>query len=161
VRLVAALPLTVLLLALIPAASLARTRDLSHGTLSVERGRGLVVLSFRGGVIGAAVHGRVTISDPVDDGTDAVFSNCDRTRELSDITTLCVGDDIRFRAVGGRWKVRVSGRGINLSAVGRGKVLLDGTGDGVPGAFDGFYSLNGEDALSLPDFPTLLPLAAP
>ncbi len=148
-------------LLLIPAASFARTSDLRKGTLEVDGGRGLVVLTFRGGVIGHLGHGRVTVSDPVDDGTDAVLSNCDRTRDLSEITTMCVGDDVRFRAIGGRWKVRVQGRGIDLSAVGRGKVLLDGIGDGVPGRFDGLYSVNGDDPESLPDFPTVLPLAAP
>ncbi len=143
------------------AASLARTSDPGHGTLEVKGGRGLVVLTFRGGIIGHLGHGRVTVSDPVDDGTDAVLTNCDRTRDLSEITIMCVGDDVRFRAVGGRWKVRIQGRGIDVSAVGRGKALLDGVGDGVPGRFDGVYSLNGDEPLSLPDFPTLLELAAP
>ena len=134
------------------------------GTLSVRRGRGLVVLRFRGAVIGRIAHGSVRVTDPiVDDGQGAEFFGCDNThRDVSDTTSVCRGDDVRFRAIGGRYSVKVSGSGIFLSAVGRGKVTMNGIGDPEAGIFnDGGYSFNGDDYQSLPDDPTTFILSAP
>jgi hypothetical protein len=130
------------------------------GTLSVRHGRGVVKLAFKGAVFGRVAKGVVRINDPVDgDGQGADFFGCE-VRHDTDTTTVCSGDDIRFRAIGGRYAVKVAGSGIFVSAVGRGKVLLDGNGDDTGNA-DGGYSFNGNDYQSLPDDPTPFALAAP
>ena len=134
------------------------------GTLSVRRGRGVVVLKFRGAVIGRIAHGSVKVTDPIaDDGGGADFFGCDNPhRDVTDTTSVCRGDDVRFRAIGGKYVVKVSGAGIFLSVVGRGKVTINGIGDPEAGIFnDGGYSFNGDDYQSLPDDPTAFILSAP
>jgi len=133
----------------------------SDGTLSVKRGRGYVGLNFNGAALGKLSHGRVTISDPVDsDGPGPDFWGCDKKRDVSDTTTVCSGDDIRWRAIGGKYRIGVKGFGIYLSAVGHGTVFLDGRGEESDRP-DGVYSFNGDDYQSLPDDATTFVLAPP
>ena len=56
------------------------------------------------------------------------------------------GKDIRFRLIGQNL-VRLDGKNISLSVVGRGPVAIKGAG----GLTDGTYSVNGGDYTSLPD----------
>ena len=56
---------------------------------------------------------------------------------------------MRFRLIGGAFKVTVIGRGVNLSVVGRGRVTLKGEGT----LDDGSYSVNGADYLLVPPDP--------
>jgi hypothetical protein len=137
----------------LPAASAARTQGASDGTLSVSDGRGTITISGRGGVIGSFAQGRVTISDPVDgDGTGPIVSGDDFPPiEKNDTTTTWRGTKVRFRIIGGYFRIVVKGRGINLSLVGKGSVTLDGAGT----EDDGSYSVNGADYLAIPEF--LLP----
>ena len=65
---------------------------------------------------------------------------------------MCIGRNISFRAVDGRYAVTVLGSGIYLSAVGRGTVLVDGAGD--QGVADGVMSIDDEPYQSLPDIAT-------
>jgi hypothetical protein len=62
--------------------------------------------------------------------------------------------------VGGFYSITIKGYGINISAVGHGRVWLDGSGDdtGLP---DGVYSFNDGPFQSLPDGGKWFPLAAP
>jgi hypothetical protein len=92
----------------------------------------------------------VIITDPVDgDGTGPIvsMSSDDIKRERSDTTTVWSGTKIRFRLIGGSFKITVIGRGVNLSVVGRGTVTLNGEDE----AFDaGSYSVNGVDYVPVP-----------
>jgi hypothetical protein len=121
------------------ASGAARAND---GTLTVEDGRGKVTVRARGGLIGRINRGTVTIFDltprdanvPVVSGDDqpviAVGANGLRYR----------GSGIRFRVLGGNFRVVVEGRGIDLSVVGRGEGFLEGA------TLDpGLYSLDGGD----------------
>jgi hypothetical protein len=58
--------------------------------------------------------------------------------------------------IGGAFKIRVQGRGINLSLVGKGSVTLNGGGIGDAG----IYSANGEAYTAIPDFPFSFVLSA-
>src|SRR6476646_7555244 len=135
----------------LPAASAARTESASDGTLSVRDARGMITISGRGAVIGSFAQGRVTISDPVDgDGTGPIVSGDDFPPiEKSDTTTIWRGTKVRFRIIGGSFRIVVKGRGINLSFVGKGTVTLDGADSGD----DGSYSVNGGDYLAIQGFP--------
>jgi hypothetical protein len=137
-----------------PAAAVAYARSSGDGTLSVRHARGLVVLNkFNGAVIGRIGKGTVTISDPIGgDGSPPDFWGCDKTHDVNTTTTTCVGTDIRFRAIGGRWMIKVKGGGIYLSAVGHGIATLDGRGD-VDGLPDGVFSINDAAYAGLPDDP--------
>jgi hypothetical protein len=161
------LVLTCLLALLVPAAS-AGNRQRADGTLSIRDGRGSVVVHARGAVIGQLTrlerHGKLVIEDPVEgDGSEPKVVGADWYRERPDGTLVYGGKAIRFRLIGGRFVLRVTNAvGLQLSVVGRGRVTIDGAGsvgDGV--AFDGVYSLNGEEAASLPDDATTFPLQAP
>ena len=134
----------------LPAASAARTYGATDGTLSVQDARGTITISARGGVIGSFARGSVTISDPIDgDGTGPIVTGDDFPPiEKNDTTTTWRGTKVRFRIIGGYFRIVLRGRGINLSLVGKGTVTLDGVGSDD----DGSYSVNGGDYLAIPDF---------
>ena len=141
----------------LPATSAARGRTPTDGTLSVRDARGTITISGRGGVIGSFARGSVTIVDPVDgDGTGPIVTGDDWSKERNDTTTTWGGARVRFRMIGGTFRIRVQGRGINLSLVGKGNVTLRGAGTDD----DGTYSVNGEAYSPIPDFPFSFPLSA-
>jgi len=142
----------------LPAASAARTHGATDGTLSVRDARGTITISARGGVIGSFARGSVTISDPIDgDGTGPIVSGDDFPPiERNDTTTTWRGTKVRFRIIGGTFRIVVRGKGINLSLVGKGNVTVDGAGTGD----DGSYSVNGGDYLALPEFLFPFPLSS-
>ena len=141
----------------LPAASAARSRAPSDGTLSVRDARGTITILARGGVIGSFARGSVTINDPIDgDGTGPVVTGEAWSRERDATTTTWGGAKVRFRIIGGSFRIVVRGRGINLSLVGTGKVTLAGAGT----ADDGSYSVNGGEYLALPGFFFAFPLSA-
>jgi opacity protein-like surface antigen len=141
----------------LPAASAARIQGPSDGTLSVRDARGTITISGRGGVIGSFARGSVRISDPVEgDGTGPVVTGDDWSKDSDATTSTWGGTKVRFRIIGGSFRVVVRGRGINLSLVGTAKVTLDGAGTGD----DGSYSVNGGDYLALPGFSFAFPLSS-
>jgi hypothetical protein len=161
--------ITVLAFALaVPAVGLALSGD-NDGTLSVKAGVGSVKVYFNGSAVGRLRSGSIQVTDPVaSDGVGFEFSNCDVERDKSDTTTnrndtikVCSGDNLRFRAIGGRYQIVIRGAGINLSAVGHGSTILNGAGDNPDVFSDGTYSLNDGPYRSLPDFGTQFILAAP
>ena len=105
----------------LPAASAARTDAPNDGTLSVSDARGTITINGRGAVIGSFARGSVTISDPIDgDGTGPIVTGDDWSKEKNDTTTTWGGTKVRFRIIGGTFRIVVRGRGINLSLVGKG-----------------------------------------
>ena len=94
-----------------------------------------------------------------------IVRGAERTRYPSATVTVFSGTNIRFRiAHNRRLVVRLNGKRVNFSAVGRGDGWMDGLGDPAAGIFfDGSYSLNGEPYQSLPDArtPFELVLAGP
>lgn len=141
----------------LPAAALARPGGINDGTLSVQGGDGKIVIAGRGGIIGSFVKGSVTISDPVDgDGTGPIVTGDDFPPiERNDTTTTWRGNRVRFRIIGGSFKIWVKGRGINLSFVGKGQVTITGAGT----LDDGTYSVNGGDYSAIP-FQAAFPVSA-
>ena len=142
------LTLAVIALAL-PAAAAAVRLDPSDGTLSVRDGRGTFTINARGGVIGSFAHGRVIITDPVDgDGTGPIVNGDEWQKDRSDTTTVYGGTRVRFRLIGGTFRIKVVGTGVNLAVVGRGTVTLNGQGTDD----DGSYSVDGATYAPVPDF---------
>jgi len=123
------------------------------GTLSVREGRGMLYLSVRGSITGRFDRGKITITDPNPyDSNRAVVYGASRTTYRGDKTTVYQGRNIPFRTIGALFHTRIEGRGIFLSAVGRGQGLVDGTGNPSAGVFyDGVWSLNDQPYRSLPD----------
>ena len=141
----------------LPAASAARDQGASDGTLSVRDARGTVTISGRGGVIGSFARGSVKISDPVEgDGTGPIVTGDEWSKDRGATTTTWGGTKVRFRIIGGAFRIVVKGRGINLSLVGKGNVTLSGAGTGD----DGSYSVNGGEYLPIPPFSFPFPLSS-
>jgi hypothetical protein len=150
------------LAAAFPAASFAERK--ADGTLAVRDGRGKLQLVVRGSLIGRLGQGSITIEelDP-EAGTEPVvrgYRNFKWGRDGNERTYT--GKNVRFRLIGGRYRVVFNGKRLFFSLVGKGRVQLDGAGSVEDGIFyDGFYSLNGAEEESLPDEPTWLNLTAP
>ena len=140
-----------------------------NGTLSVAEGRGVVGVDLRGSVIGRLGNGTLRVTDltPRDPFGEIVHGRDLVEEVLGPRTALYRGQGIRFRMLGGAYKVTVRGRGIDLAAVGRGVVSLDGDPRAVDEA-TGLYSVTGVDCgiepllcTPLPDEPARLTIGSP
>ncbi|MDH4102205.1 MAG: hypothetical protein OEW52_00655 [Thermoleophilia bacterium] len=127
-------------------AGLAGAAEPNAGTLSVERGKGVVMLDLRGSVLGRLSNGTLRVTDhtPGDRyGAYVVGRKLTQTR-VGPRTVLYRGQGLRFRMLGGGYRVVIRGAGIDVEAVGRGVVMLDGEPK-VEGEDSGVYSLDGAD----------------
>lgn len=140
----------------------ARQGGPNDGALSVKNADGRVVINGKGVVIGRFDKGQVTIKDPnPNDGTGPIVTGADVTQSLGEKTTRYSGSNVRFRMIGGSFAITVFGSDIDLSAVGRGMVTLDGTGvKGNSENNDGTYATNAGPAQPFPSFRLTFPLAA-
>jgi hypothetical protein len=113
------------------------------GTLVVDNALGFVTMTVRGGIIGRFDSGTIEIFDPVPgDGPPPVVRGATQRERLGPRRIAYTGDtDVRFRLIGGVYKVRITAIGIDVSAVGRGSGVLDGSG--FSDQQTGRYSLNG------------------
>jgi hypothetical protein len=145
------------------AATAGRAPGAEDGTLTVRDGRGTIALKMKGSIIGRLAKGTVTITEPVDQTATIIVRGAERTRYPNDLTTVYTGNNIRFRIADDRkLTLKLQGKGLNFSAVGRGDGWMDGLGDPSDGIFfDGSYSLNGGPYQSLPDERTKFELVLP
>jgi hypothetical protein len=144
-----------------PAVALAVRAGASDGTLSVSHGTGMVVVSAHGSLLGRLAVGKVVVEDAdPNDGVAPIVNGADKTKTINDTTVVYTGANIRFRIVGGSFKVRVVGAGIDLSTAGRGYAILGPDPSNPDTAVTGTYSLNGGNDTSLPAFSTKLTLGS-
>jgi len=148
-----------LVLALPAVAGKARPRP-GDGTLSVRDGRGMVQFVARGTVIGRVDVGEVIAIDrnPFDDNEPIIRGGRVPRGEQSETTTTRVGRNIRFRLTGGAYRLKIRGLGVDLAAVGKGSVTLNGD---ERFADTGLFSLNGGEFIPVPYERTTLQLATP
>ncbi len=132
----------------LPVATFAATSS-GEGTLSIEDGRGKVTIEARGGFIGRIAAGTLTIHDltPEDPNEPIVFGDDRPVRFVGETGIQYGGAGLRFRLAGGRYKIVVNGRGIDLSAVGKGAGTIRSDGQAGPGV----YSLDGADCRRTPE----------
>ena len=125
----------------------ARAEGAADGTLAVKDATGLVMVNANGVIIGHADKARITITDA--DHTDGrvIVLGYDSKVAITPTKTVYRGDDMRFKLLGGDNILFIRGSGISLSAVGEGKVTLDGGNV----ANDGKFSIDDGPFLSLPD----------
>lgn len=125
----------------LPGAALARPGAPGDGTLLIKDGVGKMTINAKGGgVIGHLGEGMLTVRDPnPGDNISEVVTGADRMHSVNDFVTKYWGRDIRFRYIGGKFMIAITGFDFDLSAIGRGTVTLIGRGT----ADDGTYSLNG------------------
>ena len=155
---------TLILLACAAIASLAllgvaRAAEPDGGALSVEGGKGVVMLDLRGSILGRLSVGSIRVTDqtPADRYVALVVGKRVSSERVGPRTVVYRGLGLRFRMLGGGYRVVVRGTGIDVSAVGRGASVLDGeprfVGDDV-----GVYSLDGTDCSLQPELCLALPL---
>jgi hypothetical protein len=117
------------------------------GALSIEGGRGVIVVRGSGGLLGRVAHGSVEVVDltPLDAWRPAVNGVTHSRRVFSK------GANVTYRILGGDYKVTVKGEGISISARGSGVATLLG----IPGLLSsdtGIYSADLEaDCQDAPD----------
>ena len=133
-------------------ASFASAAEPTAGTLSVERGKGVVMIDLRGNVLGRLTAGslRVTDQTPYDRYSALVVGRKLTQERLGPRTVLYRGQGLRFRMVGGGYRMVARGAGISVSAVGRGVVMLDGD-PRFPGDDVDIYSRDGADCSTEPE----------
>jgi hypothetical protein len=154
-----AVTIGVLVLAL-PAGAEAIKRGPGDGTLVVENAQGIVVLNVRGGIIGRFDQGTIEVTDPIaGDGPPPIVRGMQTVREAGPKKKIYSGQgDVRFRLIGGTYRVRISAIGIDVSAVGRGSGLLDGSGFADQ---PGRYAINGTSFQAMPGVPQRFTLGTP
>jgi hypothetical protein len=140
----------------------ARSGGPNDGTLTVKDGDGRIVIIGKGAVIGRFDKGQVTIKDPnPNDGIGPIVTGADVTQSLTDKTTRYSGSNVRFRMIGGPFSLTVFGTDIDLSAIGKGMITLNGTLGGRGNSDnDGTYAVNGGVPQSFPNFLLTFPLQA-
>ena len=135
----------------VPAAAHALGSGPGDGTLAISNATGSVSIAARGALIGRVDQGRVIIDDPnPNDGAAPVVWGYESKKDLTDTKARYAGTDIRFRMIGGTFKIKVIASGVNLAVVGRGTVILNGAGSDDNGS----YSVNGAPYADVPDFST-------
>ena len=151
-----------LILLAVPTAAYSAKSPPANGTLSIREGRGVVTLNAKGSFTGR-VRGKLTVTDPTpNDSKHAIVYGASKTTFRGLKTTIYQGRNVRFRLIGARYRIRVEGKAIFLSAIGRGTGTIDGAGNTQANIFyDGVLSLNDEPYHSLPDDFTEFRLAAP
>jgi hypothetical protein len=129
------------------------------GQLSLERGRGSAALELRGVVLGRLTSGTLRVTDltPRDRFVPTVSGRRVTAQRIGPKTTLYRGVGIRFKVLGGRYRLVLRGSGMSVSAVGVGEVVLDGDsrwiGDDV-----GVFSLDGVDCVMAPELCLPVPI---
>jgi hypothetical protein len=151
-------------------AAVAGAVEPTPGELSVQGGRGVVVLELRSSVVlGVLGAGAITVVDrtPRDRYIAVVTGRKLTQQRIGPSRVLYRGQGLRFRMLGGGYRVVIRGVGIALSAVGRGVVSLDGERR-FPEEDAGVYSVDGVDCsvepqscTPLPDEPIRLRLGSP
>jgi hypothetical protein len=138
----------------------ARSGGSNDGALSVKNADGRVVIVGKGVVIGRIDKGQVTIRDPnPNDAAVPIVTGADATQSINDKSTRYSGTNLRFRMIGGSFTVNVFGTDIDLSAVGRGMVTLNGTIARNTSNGDATYAVNGDPPLPFPTYTLTFPLA--
>jgi hypothetical protein len=130
----------------VPALAWAASSAADDGTLSVKNGDGVILVVARGTIIGACDKCKVSIVDPSpDDGAPPVISGEERHIDVSDTHDIYSGSDVRFRIVGGIFKLKVSGTGIDLGVVAKGWCRIQASDSNT-----GTFSVNGAARRLLP-----------
>jgi hypothetical protein len=130
----------------LPGLAWATSGAADDGTLSVKNGDGVIFVVARGTIIGACDKCRVSIIDPSpDDGAPPVVNGAEAHTDVSDTHDIYSGTNIRFRLVGGFFKIRVSGSGIDLGVIAKGWGRIQGSDSNT-----GTFSVNGAAPRLLP-----------
>jgi hypothetical protein len=114
--------LFLILLALVAPAAVLAAAHPAAGALSVEGGKGLVIVRGNGGLLGRVTRGSVEILDLTPgDAWRPTVNGTTRSRRM-----FMKGANLSFRILGGEYRVTTRGDGISISARGSGVATLLG-----------------------------------
>jgi hypothetical protein len=103
-------------------------------SISLRWGHGYAAIARRGAVLGRMRRGSIRVAHLAGGGAPEGYVRGCETRSGKLATQLtCRGSDLRLYIHGGTWRIRLRGRGINVSGVVRGSLALD-RADGCPEA---------------------------
>jgi hypothetical protein len=95
-------------------------------SISLTRGRGYAVIARRGAVLGRVRRGSIRVAHLPGGGAPRGYvRGCEATSGTLNTKLTCRGSYLRLYVHGGTWRIRLRGRGINVSGVVRGLLLLD------------------------------------
>jgi hypothetical protein len=133
-------------LLLVPAAAFADRVGSNGGSLVVSDAVGKLTVSGHGLIFGHVDRGTITvIGDYRPDDNTALPSVSGAKLKFAGGNVVYSGSDVRFLFPGGRYTLVVDGSGIDLSAVGTGKLSAVGRGS----AEDGWVTIDGGAPQSL------------
>jgi hypothetical protein len=133
-------------LLLVPAAALAERVSAGDGSLVVSNASGRLTLSGHGLIYGHIDKGAITIvGDYKPDDNTSLSSVTGAKIRLTGKNVVYTGTNLRFFFPGGQYSLIVDGTGIDLSAVGNGKLVAIGAGT----ADDGTYAADSAKAQSI------------
>jgi hypothetical protein len=127
--------LTLLCGLIVVPAALAAADATGDGVLEIKDAAGIVVLNTtRGTVWGQMERGTLLVSDPLAGDGVILVNGAGTGIPVADNVTQYRGRDLHFRVTGGKARLWFKGSGLNLTAVGVGRVQF--TGDALgPGEF--------------------------
>jgi hypothetical protein len=127
-------------LLLLPAAALADRAGSNGGSLVISDATGKLTVSGHGLIFGHVDRGTITVvGDYRPDDNTALPSVSGAKLKFTGGNVVYSGSDVRFLFPGGRYTLVVEGSGIDLSAVGIGKLSAVGKGS----AEDGWVTVDG------------------
>lgn len=145
----------------VPSVVLAGTLSPSDGCLVVQNANGVVTFNGRGTLVGRFDTGQLTITDPLPGEGVTKVTGAQQVQSLSPTKKRYFGDNLHLR-ISGKFVARVGEAiGMDLSAVGRGKVTL-----GAAGFIEtGTYSVDADSFCQesfklVPDVSQTLPLGS-
>ncbi|MGI8606002.1 MAG: hypothetical protein ACR2L0_02440 [Gaiellaceae bacterium] len=104
-----------------------RTLSADKDLVNLNRGRGVARFSGNGVLWGGFARGKIRVTDlPGGPPTEIRVYGAERVIVVDAITRIYTGRYVRFSIHTGRWKVAITARGINASAVLRGAMWLRG-----------------------------------
>jgi hypothetical protein len=127
-------------LLLLPAAAVAERGGSSGGSLVVSDANARLTISGHGLIFGHLGRGTITVvGDYKPDDNTALSSVSGAKMKFTGSNVVYTGSDVRFLFPGGRYTLIVDGTGIDISAVGTGKLAAVGKffGDDGTVAVDG------------------------
>jgi hypothetical protein len=108
-------------------------------SFELKYGVGYAVFKDRGSVLGRVRRGYIKVANLPGTGRPrGTVTGCETRSGTLAGTLTCRGTDLAFRIYGATWRVRIGGRGINVSGVIRGSLGLDRAESGT-----GVYSIGG------------------
>lgn len=120
---------------ILPAAARAGRDSPGDGSLVVSSADGKFAVQGKGLIFGHLDHGTITIVEYKPDANTALSSVSGAAMKLLGSNVVYSGSDVRFLFPSGKYNLIVEGSGIDISAVGSGKLKATGAGTGDDGSF--------------------------